>query len=66
MRGKGRKPPNILPRNFVYTVIYWVSKVLISGVGVDEGGRTSNFLPNPLPTSQSVGITDDETSKDLN
>ena len=30
-----------------------------------RGGRTSNFLPNPLPTSQSVGLTGDKTSKDL-
>ena len=27
--------------------------------------RTSHFLPNPFPTSQSVGITDYETLKDL-
>ncbi len=33
--------------------------------GGDEGERTSHFLPNPFPTSQSVGITDDDIPKDL-
>ncbi len=34
--------------------------------GGDDGGLTSNFLPNPSLTSQSVGITDDDIPKDLN
>jgi len=38
---------------------------MIIGDGGDEGERTSHFLPNPLPSSQSVGITDDEISKNL-
>ena len=33
--------------------------------GGDNGVLTSNFLPKPLPTSQFLGIIDDETSKDL-
>ncbi len=34
------------------------------GGGEGGGGRILYFLLNPIPISQSVGITDDETSKD--
>ena len=34
------------------------------GGGEGGGGRILYFLLNPIPISQSVGITNDETSKD--
>ena len=40
---------------FMLLLVLWVEA---------RGVRILYFLLNPIPTSQSVGITDDETSKD--